>query len=137
MSDTPQIDPKNFVKFEDGIIWGHYYGDVTVEAILAQGEKSIQLLQDHKVAVAPLILVADPSVKLKLTPSNLAKVINIPIIKHISIAYVVGLNAAEHHVVALASKVFLNNRLILVNTMEEAIAGAQAHRGNTVPMLEQ
>ncbi|MDL2342151.1 MAG: hypothetical protein QFB87_03685 [Patescibacteria group bacterium] len=122
---------------EDGALIMQYTHQSSLDEVLELIDESLKLVTVNGKPTLPVIVIQVHGDDLRLPVHQIGKVINTQLISHTSILLLVGLKNPDNKMYGLVNTLFLNNRLITCDSLDEAKKIATAKLNDATPVLEQ
>jgi len=138
--DDRQNTKEYSLTIDDGVLYADFFDESCLENILEAELEAIELIRAKNIHLIPLVITMSGvnQSRTDLNVTNLSKVISSnEIIRHLSGIWVVGAEKNIKRICYIMNKVFLDNRIHLVDTLAEAKKDAIACKSIDCPILEQ
>lgn len=126
---------------EDGILYTKLTGEISLEAVLAIKEQAMALIKQNNFKLIPAIVDLSEAndTSLKIHTFDIGKIFTIhsDTLKYTTGIWLVGASDNVRKLSSIASKMFMNGRLLHAETLEQAQSAARASMDIPTPILEQ
>jgi hypothetical protein len=122
---------------EEGIVYAEYNNAINVETVLAMIGQCLELIRTSGQNVVPLVVIFAPTSHLQVGLTQLGKLSNTDLLKHVSMVCVVGVRPVEAKLIQTLGALFLNHRVQMFDSLDLARKQAKAYLREDRPVLEQ